>query len=107
MVCLSRGSGAGSDVFGLVTPTRPPYPYTPHTSVTTIYYIYIEYTGGLGGVVEWGHETKNNHNCPDPRDNCQKSRRFEKERLKLIIMIFVSLHLNSTNLLSVLRGDRG
>ena len=99
-------------VFGLGTPLDHPPETTQWVTAWAgglyILYIYIvEIRGGLGGVVEWGHETKNNHNCPDPRDNCQKSRRFEKERLKLIIMIFVSLHLNSTNLLSVLRGDRG
>ena len=33
--------------------------------------------GGLGGVVEWGHETKNNPNCPDPRDlRCMNMRGF-------------------------------
>ena len=75
-------------VFGLGTPLDHPPETTQWVTAWAgglyILYIYIvEIRGGLGGVVEWGHETKNNHNCPDPRDNCQKDREFEKERLKL------------------------
>ena len=49
-----------------------------------ILYIYIVYSrvdrdvGGLGWVVEWGHETKNNRCFPDPRENNTKKKNEEQ-----------------------------
>ena len=57
---MTRGSGNSGDVFGLGTPLD----HLTHTPIITapyyILYIYKVNNGGLGGVVEWGHETKNN-----------------------------------------------
>ena len=74
---LSRGSGAVLIVFGLVTPLDHPPDYT--SQHLYIYIIYIirppcsNPLGGLGGVVEWGHETKNITVNPDPRDSLAAS----------------------------------
>ena len=76
-------------VFGLVTPTRPPYPGTP--SPLYIYNIYNPPTHAVthwvvsGGVVEWGHETKIITCFPDPRENIRDGEEG-KEKLENIVV---------------------
>ena len=61
-------------VFGLVTPLDHPPETTQWVTAWAggLYILYINRRAD-GCRVRWssgGHETKNNNNCPDPRDNC-------------------------------------
>ena len=48
--------------------------------------------GGLGGVVEWGHETKNNPTCPRSSRHAYKNRDRCNGGSYQIIMIRVYTH---------------
>ena len=73
--------GENMVVFGLGTPLdHPPETTQWVTAWAGAYYIlYINRikSGGLGGVVEWGHETKNNTVLP--RSSRQNKRRVEEK----------------------------
>ena len=75
--------GINGDVFGLGTPLDHPPETTQWVTawVGEYYILYINRikTGGLGGVVEWGHETKNNHLLP--RSSRQQKQQFEREKI--------------------------
>ena len=78
VLCVAR-IGAHMVVFGLVTPLDHPPETTQWVTAWVgglyILYIYRAVLWVVGWVVEWGHETKNNPICPDPRDKSPKKMR--------------------------------
>ena len=79
-------------------PRPPPRDHMVWVAGYYILYIYrVVLRVVVGWVVEWGHETRNNRFCPDPRDKNTRRRQGEKETIKFHHEVCVTHSLKHSN----------